>query len=98
MAQIANVVINDGQATPVAHTFNPDSIDAQGVARWADRSTGIAVGFPTLSLSLRKPTAGSRNYKMTMKADGPNPGSDRAPKRLRLRAGTDKGVRRLGHC
>ena len=67
MAQIGNVVINDGQATPVAHTFNPVSIDAAGVARWADRVNGIAVGFPLLSLSLRNPTSGSRNYKMTLK-------------------------------
>lgn len=71
MAQIGNVVINDGQATPVAHTFGPDGVDAQGVARWSDRSGGIAVGFPTLSLSLRKPTSGSRNYKLTMKLSVP---------------------------
>ena len=67
MAQIGNIVINDGQATPVAHTFNPVNIDAAGVARWADRVNGIAVGFPLLSLSLRSPTQGSRSYKMTLK-------------------------------
>jgi hypothetical protein len=71
MAQIGNIVINDGQATPVAHTFNPVNIDAAGVARWADRVNGIAVGFPLMSLSLRNPTQGSRSYKMTLKISVP---------------------------
>lgn len=71
MAAIANVVINDGQATPVAHTFAPVTIDAQGVAKWADRSGGISVGFPTLSYSLKNPTGNSKSYKMTAKVTLP---------------------------
>lgn len=67
MSAIANVVINDGQATPVSHTFAPVTIDAQGVAKWADRSGGISVGFPTLSYSLKSPTGSSKSYKMTAK-------------------------------
>lgn len=31
MPQIANIVINDGAATPVAHTFSPIGRDAKGV-------------------------------------------------------------------
>lgn len=71
MAAIANVVINDGLATPVAHTFAPVTIDAQGVAKWADRSGGISVGFPTLSYSLKNPTGNSKSYKMTAKVTLP---------------------------
>lgn len=67
MSAIANVVINDGQATPVSHTFAPVTIDAQGVAKWADRSGGISVGFPTLSYSLKNPTGNSKSYKLTAK-------------------------------
>lgn len=48
-------------------TFDPEGIDAKGVARWVDRSGGIAVGFPSLSLATRKPTQGSRLYKVTGK-------------------------------
>lgn len=48
-------------------TFDPEGIDSKGVARWVDRSSGIAVGFPNLSLSMRKPTQGSRVYKLTGK-------------------------------
>lgn len=71
MSAIANVVINDGQATPVAHTFAPVTIDAQGVAKWADRSNGISVGFPTLSYSLKSPSGNSKSYKLTAKATLP---------------------------
>ncbi len=67
MSAIANVVINDGQATPVSHTFAPVTIDAQGVAKWADRSGGISVGFPTLSYSLKNPNGNSKSYKLTAK-------------------------------
>lgn len=64
MAQLANIVINDGQTTPVAHTFSPVNIDMNGVAKLADRSGGISIGFPTLTLSVRTPSKGSPNYKI----------------------------------
>lgn len=45
----ASIVINDGQSTPVAHTFVPDgtfpSTDGKNVAVWIDRSPGYKVGF-----------------------------------------------------
>lgn len=65
MPAIAEIYLNDGQATPVAHSFAPVNIDAQGVAKLADRSGGIALGFPVISLSLRNPSAGNRNYKLS---------------------------------
>ena len=71
MSAIAPIVINDGQSTPVAHTFAPVTIDAQGVAKWADRATGISVGFPGLSYSLKNPSGQSRSYKMTAKVTLP---------------------------
>lgn len=67
MTAIAALTINDGAAPPVAHTFNPVNIDNAGVARWADRIGGIAVGFPVVSLSMRQPTAGSRAWKLVGK-------------------------------
>lgn len=72
MANIANVVINDGQTTPVAHTFAPvTSRDETGVAIWTDRSSGIPVGFPVLSFKMRMPSKGSRNYRVTAKVRVP---------------------------
>lgn len=67
MSAIANIVLNDGLATPVAHTFAPVTIDQNGVAKWADRSGGISVGFPVISYGLKNPSTGSRSYKLTAK-------------------------------
>lgn len=66
MAAIAPIVLPDGLSTPVNHTFSPVNI-IDDVARWADRSSGISVGFPTLTHSLRSPTKGSRAYKLATK-------------------------------
>ncbi len=72
MSAIANIVINDGKATPVAHTFAPvTSSDPNQVAVWADRATGIAVGFPVLSFKLRAPVKGSRAYRLSAKVKYP---------------------------
>jgi len=71
MTQLANIVINDGQATPVAHTFSPVNIDVNGVAKLADRSGGISIGFPILTLSVRSPSKGTPNYKVMGKLTVP---------------------------
>lgn len=45
----AAIVINDGQATPVAHTFNPNgalrSPDKKVQAEWVDRSPVNSAGY-----------------------------------------------------
>lgn len=64
MSQIAPIVIKDAAATPADHTFSPVSIDASGVAKWADRFGGISVGFPVLTLSEKSPNQNSKSYKV----------------------------------
>jgi hypothetical protein len=71
MTAIAALTLADGQATPVNHTFNPVNIDQAGIAKWADRSGGIALGYPVVSFSLRAPSKTSRNYKVTAKVVTP---------------------------
>lgn len=68
MTAFATITINDGQATPVAHTFTARRIDA-GIAKWQDISGGIAVGFPTITAALREPIKGQKTamYKATLK-------------------------------
>jgi len=66
MPAIAAVVINDGQATPVAHTFAPVNIVGD-VAKLADRSGGIALGYPVITQSIRAPGNGLRTYKVTQR-------------------------------
>ena len=67
MSAIASLTLADGQSTPVNHTFAPVGIDANLVAKWVDRSSGIALGFPQVSFSLREPSKTSRNYRLTAK-------------------------------
>jgi len=56
MAALAAITVNDGKATPVAHTFNPMSFDQSlSLALLADRSGGIALGYPTVSFQLVQP-------------------------------------------
>jgi hypothetical protein len=51
----------------VDSTLNPEGINPQGVASWVDRSGGIAIGYPRLTMSVRPPTKASRVYKVTAK-------------------------------
>ena len=55
MPAIGNVVINDGAATPVAHTFNPSNRNADGQQKWQDKVTGVAIGFSELGQQLQVP-------------------------------------------
>lgn len=55
MPAMANIVINDGAATPVAHTFSPSGRDQNMVFTWHDRSGGIAIGYPRISVQSKFP-------------------------------------------
>lgn len=67
MAAIATLSLLDGQPTPVSHSFAPVTIDRAGVAHFADRSGGIALGYPYITLLVRQPTKASRTTKVTGK-------------------------------
>lgn len=54
MAQAANIVINDGQTTPVAHTFYYVPL-AGNVASFEDRAGGIYIGYNQIKLSINRP-------------------------------------------
>lgn len=64
MGNLANIVLNNGVATPVAHTFEPAGKSVEGVVSFADKVLGIAIAYPTLTLSLRRPTKTARSYKV----------------------------------
>jgi hypothetical protein len=53
MSAIADVVLADGQATPVNKTFSVQDCTSQ-LATWEDRTSGIGVGMPAVTLSLTK--------------------------------------------
>nr|QDH90666.1 MAG: hypothetical protein H4Bulk46484e3101_000003 [Leviviridae sp.] len=51
MAAIAPLVLADGQASPANKTFTPMDCTSQ-LATWTDRSSGIALGMPSVTLSV----------------------------------------------
>jgi len=61
MAAQANIVINDGQTTPVAKTFSASGIKAMSdggqLATYKDKALGIAIGFPVLTVMVRESAA-----------------------------------------
>lgn len=67
MGAIAIMNLNDGATVPVSHAFNPQPDVMSNQARWVDRVGGIALGFPTVSLTMRMPTKASRAYKVVAK-------------------------------
>lgn len=77
-----STLITTSATVGVDKTWEPAGFDAQGVAKWEDRSGGIPAGFPTLTLGVRGPTRTSRITKVTVKlvlptlesATGANPG------------------------
>jgi hypothetical protein len=60
----ATIGIDGGNLSPVGFI-------SPGVAKWVDRIGGQAVGYPSLTLSVREPTKSSRVYKVTVKLDIP---------------------------
>lgn len=61
MPAFAALTVNDGAATPVAHTFSQVSLDQkEGLARYADRSGGVALGYPQISLQILYPQGRGR--------------------------------------
>lgn len=67
MSAIAPLTINDGATTPVAHTFGPAPDVASSLPAWVDRSGGISLGFPRITMSMRQPTKTARSFKVMVK-------------------------------
>lgn len=74
----ANIVVNDGKATPVAHTFNPS--EDGDVDLFEDKSGGIAIGYPMIMVKFRRPVsagngaqsnANSRVYRIQLNFSWP---------------------------
>lgn len=66
MPAIASITINDGATTPVAHVFTPSGIQGS-IASYHDRSGGISVGYPAITISSVTPSKNSKTYKVRAK-------------------------------
>lgn len=76
MSAIANIVLNDAETTPVAHTFNPSRQGLVGnsmVADFEDRAanTGIPVGFYKVHLDFSRPSKERKSYRIGLKLSTP---------------------------
>jgi len=71
MPAIATLYVNDGQATPVSHSFEPLSLTGN-LAVYEDRSGGISVGFPRIFLWVSPPSKTSRLHKVRIKIVRPS--------------------------
>lgn len=63
MSAVASIALNDGQATPVSHTFVPIGQDKNGVWWYEDQTASSAIGYDRISLQL-------------VRAGNPAPGSN----------------------
>jgi hypothetical protein len=75
MPAFSPITINDAAATPVAHIFDPVDMIAN-VALYTDRSLGVPLGFPEITLVLQKPKGRAtdskgRNYAFKAKVRVP---------------------------
>lgn len=67
---MSNIVLADGQATPVDHTFVPAS-NVSGVYTWEEKNADASVGNRRITASLKSPSGGSLNYKAVIKLWNP---------------------------
>lgn len=56
-------LITDSATVADNVTFSPEA-KTNGVMRYVDRSGGIALGYPSITMSVRPPVKGSRMYKV----------------------------------
>lgn len=63
MANKADIVLNDGLATPVARTFTPLQ-SLNDFESWSDKESGISIGQPVITLSIRRPSKNLHSNKV----------------------------------
>lgn len=63
MPSNAPITIQDGASTPASHVFSPIGIDSSGVALFKERTSGVPVGYPALTVSMRDPVGTSPVYR-----------------------------------
>jgi hypothetical protein len=68
---LATLSSTSSATVSVDKTYDPEGKIAPGVTRWVDRSGGIAVGYPALTLSVRPPNKTSRMYRVLAKLTSP---------------------------
>jgi len=63
MPAIAALSVNDGQASPAAHTFSPVSTNGS-LAKWADRTPATPAGYLQISHEVLVPSGSRTVYQI----------------------------------
>lgn len=71
MPQNTSLTIKDGASTPADHVFYPTRIDANNVATFQERVSGVPVGYPTITWSLRAANSSTETFKLVGKLTQP---------------------------
>lgn len=66
MPTFANLTVNDGASTPVARTFAPRTLIGSE-AKYVDRSSGITLGYPEITVMSSMPSKTSKLAKTRIK-------------------------------
>lgn len=66
MGSVTTLTLNDGQATPESHDFEPARV-SENVVKYHDREDSVILGYPEITLGNRLPTKENGNYKCSLK-------------------------------
>lgn len=70
MPAIADIVVNDAETTPVAHTFSPVTTNG-ALAKLANRTATTPAGYETLQAEMRTPGGGRTAYQLVLGLNDP---------------------------
>jgi hypothetical protein len=65
MPAIGNIVVNDAETTPVAHTFAPVTTDGS-LAKLANRTATTPSGFETMKVEVRPPNGNGGAHRVIL--------------------------------
>lgn len=71
MAARGNVIVNDGEAVPVAHTFTPAGDIAEGVAMFHNRNVAVPAATEVFTVSVRTSPSRPEDYSIPGKKVSP---------------------------
>lgn len=62
---LANLVLADGQGSPANHTFTYEAEVPSAI--WTEKASGIAIGFPKITINQSRPTLARKSTKTAIK-------------------------------
>lgn len=66
MGNVTTLALDDGQATPVSHNFEPTQV-GKDLTMYHDKVSGVMAGYSSISLGNRMPNQQNGNYKVTIR-------------------------------